>query len=424
VAVADGTETPDDGHDVGRDGHGDRPGHPTHADLRAHLDDRLAPQRAAEVDRHLDACVACGEELERLEPALPLGGPTATPPPSDEDERWMRRAVRRTVVHTAGWAAVLLLVAVILFQLAAELLWHPLAVDRGERVDDAVTASIDLPVVTIPGAQLEQYISNVDGFRRTTEVDVTRPVGARVAPLGSYETTLGPWAARPREPLGWGPRLSDARLSNPTGWGPGLADTGSDELAEGPFDPDRLEGLAVAVLHVLDGSIDDDGVVAELPIDGEVALTWVGFDPGPRDGTPNGELLDSEVPDREVPPLPLGYSACTDPTADVGRLTGSSGFGSGGTFRVDVPGIEHARAEFRRAATTITASGLAEGAHEALGEALRAVATGGSDLPLPIDSIVLTGSAGAVDEVLSQGPAGTSYLLAVDFDTGPPGPCG
>ena len=36
------------------------------AELSAHLDDELAPERRAEVDQHLAACAACAAERARL----------------------------------------------------------------------------------------------------------------------------------------------------------------------------------------------------------------------------------------------------------------------------------------------------------------------------------------------------------------------
>jgi hypothetical protein len=391
-----------DQHGATRGGPTDEPTHPTAERLRAFLDDDLPAGDAREVSDHLGSCPRCVSSLDDLEPPAVLPRESADAPPP-WDERRMRRAVRWTVLRTAVNTVLLLALAALLLQTLGGLAVHPLLVDRGGRLASHVTATVDLPVLLIPGAEGGELTSHPGVLRRTTEVELHRAVGSRVVPLGSFGTRTGPF-----------------EMTTTSGWDlwPGTYSLQAGAVSEGgpsPFEPERLgEGTAVTVELQWMRPIDLDA--ADAVASADVSLVWVGF----------------RVPDAPRPQDPawtLGYSACAEPWPNLSEQR-SGGFGTSDAtqrqFEGDDVGARHALDQVRRATANLAAIGWPEvddpegyGALADLGGTADALA----DTEPGVASVVVTGPTQAVaDAVAAHGPD-EARLLEIDFDRGAPGTC-
>jgi hypothetical protein len=375
--------------------------HPSAAELRGYLDDRLADADAQAVADHLEACERCVVALDDLG-SDPVRLPAARADGAAWDERRMRRSVRHTVLLTAVNTALLLVLAALVLQLLGWFVIHPLLIDRGDRLTDHVTATIDVPVMTIPGAELNQVISNPGLLGRTTEVELQRAVGSQMIPLGTFTTRLGPRGMSVPSGPDIGPR------------GPWL-EPASTDLGPVPFEPDRLaEGTAVTVeLSWHDDALDL--AAADAVVDGsdDLALLWVGF----------------RIPGGEHPMDPswqLGYSACGQVPTFL-REQRRGGFGGGGDFRdrgVD-SGAQHALDELRRATANLAAIGW-PGQRTARAGALADLTGTAEHLATSepaVMSIVITGPSQMVAAAVAEHAPDETNLLEVDFDRGAPTTC-
>jgi hypothetical protein len=389
-------------------GPSDPASHPSADRLRAYLAEDLEPGDAGSVAAHLESCPGCVDRLDDLE------GPVVLEPlPLDEtpawDERRMRRAVRRTVLRTAFNAACLLFVAAVALQMLGWYVLQPLLVDRGDRVAGSVAASIDVPVMTIPGAELGQAISNPGVIRRTTKVDLERAVGARFVQLGTFTTRLGPF----------GMSLPEDRPISPFGaW---LDPMVTGDQTPVSFEPDRLgDGTAVTVELWWREPIDLATADAVDDVADDLALSWVGF------RVPGG--------DRFIDPAwRLGYSTCSDIPEHLraGWDEGSGDALSDVAVEVEVPvgdgrgGVEHALREVRRATANLAAIGWPGGGTTAYGALEDPAATAevlASTEPA-VDSVVITGPTRAVAAAVERYAPDQVDLLELDFDRGAPQVC-
>jgi hypothetical protein len=384
--------------------------------LRAFLTDAMAPDAAEAAAEHLERCAGCMRALDDIEttpagtgrahegettmsaPAL-ISEPDASEPVWDE--RRMRQSVRRTLLGTAVRAALLLLAGAIVVQLIGGFLVGPLLVDRGDRVPSVIAATFDLPVLTIPGAEIGQFDSRMGVLRRTTEVSVERAVGASAVPLGSFSTRIGPIGA-------------SAATGPVHAFGPVL-DTPSGAFVQDvpPFEPERLgDGTAATVeLHFGSGvTVADADAIADEAA--EVELLWVGF------RVPGGDPDDRS--------WRLGYSACgTIPGWVVDQR--SMGFGGSGGFRTfgRDTGADHALSQVRRAVQNLARTGLVsgDGPEGALADP-EATATMLAATEPEVMSVVLTGPTDALGDVVDALSPLSVDLLEVDFDRGAPLTCG
>jgi hypothetical protein len=376
--------------------------HPSTEQLQRHLDDSLPLAESTRIADHLDGCARCVAALDSLEPPPALE-------PSDDldlpafDERRMRRAVRRTLLRTAFNAAVLLLVGGIALQLLGALVVNPVFVARGDRVTASLVASIDLPIMTNPGSEVVEVTSNAGVLRRTTEIDVERPVGAQMSRLGDYTTRIGP--------IG----MSSPGSSTIVGSGPRLSEQPGDRSAV-EFEPDRLgEGTAVTVQLIWDRTLELDEANTVTDAADDLALLWVGFQtPGATPRARGGHL---------------GYGACHDIPAFIQEAQSGS-FGTSGSFRTFPPtrgnGAQHALDQLRRATTNLAATGWLEN-EPVEGGALAdiaATATWLQDNDPGVTSVVITGPTQAVAAAADASAADQTALLEVDFDRGAPQDCG
>jgi hypothetical protein len=371
--------------------------HPSVERLRAFLDDDLAAVDAREVEGHLEACEGCVAALDDLEPAPVLpreeaAGTTAW------DERRMRRAVRRTVLRTAVNTVLLLVLAALLLQVVGWFVVHPLLVDRGGRLESHVTATIDLPVLLIPGAEGGELVSEPGWLRRTTEVEFRRGVGSRSTSIGSFGTRIGPSGMSTTS--GWD--LWPGAYSLETGPGEGNDPT--------PFEPERLgEGTAVTVELQWLQPVGLEAADAVAAGSADVALLWVGFRvPG--------------APHPQDPAWTLGYSAYAERWPELSEMR-TGGFGTSDAtqwrFQSEDLGARHALGEVRRATANLAAIGwpavddpdgygaLAD--LDATADALAATEPG-------VASLVISGPTRAVAQAVAEHGPDQALLLEIDFD--------
>lgn len=393
---------PADDHDVSRDGPLPADDHPTDQQLRDELAGATSPADSQRLVAHLDGCTVCRHRLDRVgEAPVSVGG---SDDPMHLDGRSLRRAVRRTLFGIAARTVALLVLVAVGAQLVGALVIHPLLVDRGDRLERHVVASIDLAVLQRPGAEIRGYLSNSGVLRRTTEVQVLRHVGGTPRDLGSYETRLSPLrttfvdGAAPVS--GLGPRLSGDPVDRSTL----------------PFDAERFgDGVAATVELAWHDGLDPDAAADLVAGREEVALTWVGF-------------TVSDLPP-ENPGSRLGYGACAAPPEFIGGR--GAGFGSSGGFRTfgqrTGDGVEQALTQVRRAVDNLAAEGT-------VGDRVQGTDGALSDLPATarwldendpeVTSVVLTGSVPVLAAIVEEHDPDTAGLLEVDLDRASPEPCG
>jgi hypothetical protein len=408
-----------DGHPLGG---ASRPGgdHPDDAELRGHLDGSLAADVERRVADHLEVCDSCVARLDGFEagPVLRLSSTAHDAP--EWDERRARRSIRRTLLRTAVTAALLLVLGAIVLQLIGFYVLQPLLVDRGERVQRSVVATIDLPVMTNPGAEMRQVVSNPDIVRRTTEVEFERPVGARMIPLGWLTTRLGPVGMT--TPFGPPSEATYGLLRDRDG-----SQVGPSDVSLLPFQPERLgSGTAVTVEMGFVPPIDRQDAQAVTAGRDDVALLWVGFAVPDTIGEPGaGSLRDPADAGHE---RPLGYSACgVIPEFLRNDAPRWGGFGGGGGFRTweaRDAGVEHALGELRRATANLAAIGWPDADWESSLQDLDATADALAAGDPRVTTLVVTGPLDAVAEVVEAADPASTLLLEVDFDRGEPEPCG
>jgi hypothetical protein len=379
----------------GGGGPADQGAHPSIGRLRAFLDDDLPAADTHEVEEHLEACERCVAALDDLEPPPVLPREAAADAPA-WDERRMRRAVRRTVLRTAVNTVLLLVLTALLLQVVGWFVIHPLLVDRGGRLESHVTATIDLPVLLIPGAEAGELVSDPGWLRRTTEVEFRRSVGSRPTSLGSFGTRTGPFG-----------------MSTTSGWDlwPGAysVDAGSDVYPT-PFEPERLgEGTAVTVELQWLRPVDLEAADAVAAGSADVVLLWVGFRvPG--------------APHPQASGWTLGYSAYAEPWSGLSEMR-SGGFGTSDAterrFHGDDLGARHALGEVRRATANLAAIGWPAvddpDGHGALAD-LDATADALAATDPGVASIVITGPTQAVAEAIEAHGPDQAQLLEIDFD--------
>jgi hypothetical protein len=369
--------------------------HPPAAQLRAYLDERLGDADAQAVEDHLEVCDHCVAALDDLGSAPVRLPAAATADAPAWDERRMRRSVRRTVLLTAVNTVLLLVLTAIVLQLLGWFLVHPLLVDRGDRLADHVTATIDLPVMTIPGAQLHHVSSDPGILGRTTQVELQRAVGSQSTPLGTFTTRVGP-----------------RRMMVPSGTdigarGPWLEPSAVDD-GPWPFEPERLgEGTAVTVeLSWYDEPLDLTEADAVADGSDRLTLSWVGF----------------RIPGGDHPQDPawrLGYSTSGVIPAFV-QETRWGAFGGGGDFRTwDVDsGAQHALDELRRATANLAAIGWPDrraAPYGALADLTGTAEHLASDQPAVV-SVVITGPTQTVAAAVAEHTPDEANLLEIDFD--------
>lgn len=311
----------------------------------------LDASTAAAVDEHVADCEGCQQHLED-------DGPVDLPPttlPASWTSESMRRGVRRTLWRTAFDTASLLLVVVIVGWFASMLLVQPV-VSRGDRSEQALQATVDLPVMLTPGAQLTEWRLQSGWADRDMWAEVGLPVGAQLTETGRFSLSLDLLSVD----------ISPLSYSNRLQW--------SDVV----WRPDELPPAARGTVMLAWENGVDAARVDELARAEGVSLVWAGFDLSPAvdpDADPRGSSW--ALPAYDAPPLRpavLGYSTCRGPTLPKGaggvRFGGSAGGGSI-SMGLRSGGTSHALEQLRTAVANLASNAdltaaMADSGHAAL----------------------------------------------------------
>lgn len=334
--------------------------------LEAYVDETLDRPTRQMVDDHLKDCEMCRALLDEVAP-VDLGSLSLA-----SDERTLRRSVRRAMRRTTLDAALALLVVWLAGWLLAVFVVGPLVVDRGDREVAAAQATIDLAVMTNPGAWITDFNTNSTGWKKTFTVEAGLEVGSGTVPIGELASRLGP--------IGFGDPRWGLPLFQGTLW------------PESRGSLDTLAGLGestVATVYVYFEdrlSIDEAQAVADSTTDTRVI--WAGF---------AGNTLGD---------LEYGYGTCLDPDEDP-----MSAFQSQGWFPASISG---AHTQVKRALANLVdhpeiARGVRGGESEAQ-DALEYIESNGE-----VARLVVTGPTAELVQLIEELGGGGGEVLAVDF---------
>jgi hypothetical protein len=333
--------------------------------LEAFVDETLDRPTRQMVDHHLKDCEMCRALLDDVAP-VDLGTLSLA-----SDERTLRRSVRRAMRRTILDATLTLLVVWLAGWLLAAMVVQPLVVDRGDREVAAAQATIDLAVMTNPGAWVTDFNTDSTGWKKTFTVEAGLEVGSGMKPLGEFTSRLGPIgfgnAQRGRLFPGMLSPESRGSLDTLTGLGEGTVAT-----VYFAFE-DRL-------------SIDEAQAVADSTTDTRVI--WVGF-------------AGNTLGDREY-----GYGTCLNPDEDP-----MSGFRGQGFFPASISGA-HAQVE-RALANLVEHPEIARviiGLDSEAEDALDYIESNGE-----VARLVVTGPTGELVQLVEELGRPPGEVLAVDF---------
>lgn len=369
--------------------------------LEAYVDETLGREERKEVDKHLASCEECRSILEEVKPVDLSGlGPMAY------DESAMRRTVRRSMFRTSFNTALLLLAGWIAIWFLSALVLQPLVLNRGGRAADAMQASIDLGVMTNPGAVLVEGDIDSSLISRRLDLEYALPVGAGLDPR--FETST---------------RVSLLRVGDPGG-GPSFIS--SDDQG---FQGDALEQLrnlgegtvaTASVRFEVPLSIEEAQAIADDP-GADVRLVWAGFDASQGQGAENTPWW--------TPHGVLGYGTCQEAAPFDDDLLGASSasFSQGSLFHT--ASIERARQSVVTALKNITSSRELEeyavGPFESSPDEVDEVLDDIRSEP-QVTMLVITGPSTELTDFISSRNTAQTYtsLLAVDFYNWTQGICG
>jgi hypothetical protein len=274
--------------------------------LEGYVDETLDRATRREVDIHLATCEECRSILDGVAP-VELGSPAGP-----WDQKAMGRAVRRSMFRVAADALLLLFAAWIAAWLLSLLILQPFVLNRGGRAVAATVATVDLAILSNPGVAMSEYAYRSEWLSRTTEVDLSLPLGSMVTELGSIQSRIGPF--------GFG-SVDGGRLS------PVLHDESGGAGGE-----ERLRAVGdgtVATIQVwFEDAIEVDTAQAMVGTPADVSVIWAGFEVAGVEGS------------AMAPAGVLGYTTCSSHSITVSGAAGSSGGGSGNYFGspASVPG--------------------------------------------------------------------------------------
>jgi len=262
--------------------------------LEGYIDETLDRSTRRDLDVHLATCDECRAVLDGVAP-VELGNPAGA-----WDERAMRRAVRRSMLRVAADALLLLFAGWIAVWLLSLLILQPFVLNRGGRAEAATVATADLAVLSNPGVAVNEYSYRSEWLSRTTEVEVTLPLGGAATELGSIRSRIGP--------LGFG-SAEGGQLS------PVVYESG------GPEGEETLsavgEGTVATTRVWFEDPMEVEAAQAMVGTPAEISVIWAGFEVAGRDGS---ALAPTGV---------LGYATCGSLPITVSGAAGSSGGGSG-----------------------------------------------------------------------------------------------
>ncbi len=355
--------------------------------LEGYVDETLDRATRRKVDTHLATCDECRAILEGVAP-VELGDASGV-----WDAGGMRRAVRRSMLRVAGDALLILFAVWLAAWLLSLLVLQPLVLNRGGRAEAATVATVDLAIMSNPGVVMTEYSYRSQWLSRTTEVQLSLPVGSGLNDVGSVESRIGP--------LGFG--SSDGGRLSPFVF---------DEYASDSRDEDVLravdDGTVGTVRVRFDDAVDIETAQGMVDSDNDVSVVWSGF-----------EVADVEGSDL-APAGVLGYATCGTPSPVVTGAAGSSG-GGGGTFFGGPASITGALEETRRAVgTLIEHPELLTGIGASVEDASAAV----ERLESPVvREMVVTGPTPEILGFIDEMAPGATAVIEIDFMNWSEPPC-
>jgi hypothetical protein len=360
--------------------------------LGAYVDDELEAPTRAQLEAHLAACQACRSLLDGS-PPVPLARISTDAP--TWDERGLRRAVRRTLLSSVVASAGIALLVLLLAGLLLDPLLRPI-VTRGDRLEQAVQATFDIPTLFTPGASIGAYDHQPAGRRARIAVQVGRPVGAHVRPLAEYAVVLSAGAMRAegtREPPFL--NLDDVPVRAHPTWNRAHIVAGT---------------VATVQLEWTD-PIDRTEAEALVGPDTDARLIWVAFAVDPLRG-------DAALPDGWDPTVDLGYATCGGfPPGELEPL-GMGGSGTPNVFPTVECGLDNALDQVRRATANLAAADELWDTfpqHDTIMARIDDAAAWLADHQPDITSVVITGPSEILDGIVTNAGADTARLLGIDF---------
>jgi hypothetical protein len=292
-------------------------------------------------------------------------------------------------------------VGAIALQLLGWYVLHPLLVDRGTGRPDSVAGEHRRAGDDDPRRRARPGSSRTRGGPPDHEVDLQRAVGARMVPLGTFTTRLGPF----------GMSLPEDRGISP--YQPQLDPQVTGDQSPVPFEPDRLgDGTAVTVELWWREPVDLATADAVADVADDLALLWVGF------RVPGGDEHRSGLAARLQRLRRASRSTSGEQGAPASAGDGFEDVGRSG-------GAEHALREVRRATANLAAIGWPGDGTTAYGALEDPAATAevlASTEPA-VDSVVITGPTQAVAAAVERYAPDQVDLLELDFDRGAPRTC-
>jgi hypothetical protein len=366
--------------------------------LEGYVEKSLEPETSALLEAHLATCEECRNILEGAEKPVALAPAEGQALPPNWDETRLRRTIRRTLGRLVFDVISIWVIGFVVLTIVSGFAIQPLLVNRGDRVRAAAIATWDLAVMTTPGASVEGWRVDATLIGKELGIDVVRPIGSNVEPLGTYETDLGIWRFRgvngqPIRPL----------------FVEGVSRT---------FVPDRLpeDTVATVELQWWTNPISVAEAEALRPLEGEAQLVWAGFG------------LDAAFP-HDPNRFPgnldyvLGYHACAAPQylqfEDSYFSSGSAaGGGTLGCYPSD-ESVANALTQTRRAVDNLVSNGfLVEGLSTSSTASLRNIKTVGAwlrDHEPPVVSMVITGPTENIARLIETAQPEAAIQLDVDF---------
>lgn len=355
--------------------------------LEGYVDETLDRATRREVDAHLATCDGCRAVLDGVAP-VELGGVSGS-----WDARDMSRAVRRSMLRVAGDALLIVFAVWLAAWLLSLLVLQPLVLNRGGRAVAATVATVDLAIMSNPGVVMTEYAYRSQWLSRTTEVQLSLPVGSGLEDVGSVESRIGP--------LGFG---------SPDGGR--LTLFVFDEYVSDGQDEEMLRAVdqgTVATVRVrFDDVVDVETAQGMVDSDADVSVIWSGFEVADVEGS---ELAPIGV---------LGYATCGNPSLSVSGAAGSSGGGSGSFFGGPAS-VTGALDETRRAVGNLAdhpdlLAGIGAGVDDATSALERL------DSPV-VRELVVTGPTPGVLEFIDGVEPGAVSVIEIDFMNWSEPPC-
>ncbi len=355
--------------------------------LEGYVDETLDRATRREVDIHLATCDECRSILDGVAP-VELGSPAGS-----WDQKAMGRAVRRSMLRVAADALLLLFAGWIAAWLLSLLILQPFVINRGGRAVAATVATADLAILSNPGVAMSEYAYQNAFLSRTTEVDVSLPVGSAVKEVGSIQSRIGLFAFGSADGGPLWPVLYDEN-----------GELGGEESLQAVG-----EGTVATVQVWFEDAIEVDTAQAMISTDADISVIWAGFEVAGDEGS---ALAPAGV---------LGYGTCSSQLFTVPEMTaGSSGGGSGDYFGMpaSVPG---ALEETRRALRNLLdypelIAGIGASVDDGT-EALERLET-----PM-VEELVATGPTTEVLDFIDEVDPTAVSVLAIDFMNWSQPPC-